>query len=384
MTRGAGKCNDENKHNMKILSFHLFSLYSNGGGCRILRRLYQGKEDQIISFVVNDGRETVKSGKIAEKIIYAIPINRPWMRWRLRDLVFWIRERALRFLTIRRIRKAAITIPFDVIHTVQHGPFSAALCDDKYCAGKPVWVSFHDHFSTTNTSFADTATLWNYATRRLAISDELGQEYQKLFGQKPFEVMTDGVEINDLSKPLQTSASPIVIYFAGLLHFDYLPLFKVLAAALDLLSQDGRKFKLLLRGTQKVDFLSGHSFQVEYMPLSFDNAELVRELNAASILYLPIKFIHPAFYLYSLSTKMVGYLGAAGATLYHGPADSAACNLLKAKNAAQCCTSLEADEMAKSIVELLQNKYLISQNAKVLAREKFDLDEIQHRFWQTV
>ena len=48
---------------MKILSFHLFSLYSNGGGSRILRRLYQGRESQVISFVVNDGRETVKSGR---------------------------------------------------------------------------------------------------------------------------------------------------------------------------------------------------------------------------------------------------------------------------------------------------------------------------------
>jgi glycosyltransferase involved in cell wall biosynthesis len=367
---------------MKILSFQYFSLYFNGGGSRILRRLYEGREDQVTSLVVSDGREKIQSGKIKEIIVYASPIARPWMRWYLRRFSFWLREKALLPLTINRIRKAALTIQYDVIHIVQHGPFSTALCSDKFCAGKALWVSFHDHFSTTDTSFTDTKTLWDLADRRLVISNELGNEYQKQFGQKAFEVITDGVNINDLNKPSAEKQSPVIVYFGGLLHIGYLQLFEVLASALDLLTVQGYSFRLILRGTPTVAFLSKRSFEVVYMPLSFNNAELNAELNSAAILYLPIKFTHADFYLYSLSTKMVGYLGAAGATLYHGPADSAACNLLKAANAALCCSSLDAVEMAAAIVGLLNNKLEISGNAKVLAHQQFNLVEIQGRFWQ--
>lgn len=367
---------------MKLLSFQPFSLYENGGGNRILRRLYNNKESQVTSLAVVGFSSTPKKGNINETIITAKPATQRWMRWYLRDTVIWLRESAFKFWTINRIRKAAKDITYDVLHVVNHGPFSAALCNDDFCRGKQLWVSFHDHFSTTFSNFDDAKQLWSAADRRMVISKELGDEYQKLFGDKPYTIITDGVETSELSKPSIIKQTPIIIYFAGLLHLEYVELFKVLADALDVLTERGLKFKLILRGTQTIKFLNNRSFEVEYLPTTLNNPELKNELDSASILYLPIKFTTPDFYRYSLSTKMVGYLGGSGAILYHGPVDSAACAILKSAKAAVCCNTLKTEDMAESILNLVDSKNTASSAAKKLAVESFDMASIQKLFWQ--
>ena len=367
---------------MKLLSFQPFSLYANGGGSRILRRLYLGKENQVTSLTIHSYSSKPVKGPIDEVVIIASPVTRKWMRWYLRDAIIWLRERAFKFLTIQRVQKAAAEISYDVLHVVNHGPYSAALCDDKFQTRKALWVSFHDHFSTTYSSFRDAETLWKKADRRLVISPELGNAYQKLFGNLPYTIVTDGILKEELNTATENMEQPIIIYFAGLLHLDYRDLFKTLADALDILASQGLQFKLILRGTQVVDFLNNRSFKVEYLQLSLDDVKLHEELNSVSILYLPIKFSIPDFYLYSLSTKMVGYLGATGTILYHGPADSAACEKLKGHNAAVCCTSLDPGDLAGAITELIKNKHLISENAKVFARQDFDMEMIHRRFWE--
>lgn len=367
---------------MKLLSFHPFSLYANGGGGRILRRLYHNREGQVTSLFVQSIVAKPQTGPIKEVIVNAEPATRWWVKWRLRPIITHLRTNTFKSLTIRRIQKAAANIPYDVLHIVNHGPFSAALCTDAFCRGKQLWVSFHDHYNTMFSSFEDTQTLWERADRRLVISDELGCEYQKLFGDKPFEIITDGVLANEISLPAKTIPQPVIIYFAGLLHMHYKPLFNMLADALDTLSAPGLSFKLILRGTQNLDFLNNRSFETVYQPLTLIDTELKDELDAASILYLPIKFTTPDFYLYSLSTKMVGYLGAPGAIFYHGPVDSAANNLLVKENAAICCGTLNAADIANSIMAILNGKHEVSINAKKLAAKQFDLEEIQARFWQ--
>ena len=366
---------------MKLLSFHPFSLYANGGGGRILRRLYQGHEADITSLAVEGKMSIPLTGPIKEHIVYAAPATRSWMRWKLRDLVIYLRENTFFNLTMRRIRKTAAGIPCDVIHVVHHSPFSSALCNKQF-ADKELWVSFHDHFSTTKCPFDQSKELWDRATRRLVISEELGNEYQKLFGNLPYEIITDGVYDDEVSPPQANLADPCVIYFAGLLHIAYIPLFEVLADALDELTKPGQSFKLILRATQTLPFLNNRLFEVEYRAVTLNDKELKDELDSSDILYLPIKFIHPDFYLYSLSTKMVGYLGAPGAILYHGPADSAACRLLQKHKAAVSCNSLTLDDMLIAIKTVLANKLATSAQAKQLAHTQFDMKQLQARFWQ--
>lgn len=367
---------------MKILSYQSFSLYANGGGNRILRRLYQGHEADVVSLAIEAGYYKPVTGTIPEKIIPAIPLRRPWMKWRSRDIATWIREKPLKQYTINRIRQESRAIDCDVIHIMSCGPWSTALCNDEVLANKALWISVHDHFATTQCPFHDASLLWNRADRRLVISPELGNEYQRLFGHLPYELITDGILEHEISAPAETIQAPFVIYFAGLLHIEYIPLFRILADALDILSKKKLSFKLVFRGTQQLPFLKDRSFETTYLPFILDNVALKKDLDAASMLYLPIKFVDPDFYRHSLSTKMVGYLGAPGSILYHGPHDSAAGRLLRETHSAISCTSLDVDELVKSILHGINEKNTISSNAKELARNRFSLERIQKCFWQ--
>lgn len=367
---------------MKLLTYQPFSLYSNGGGNRILRRLFKGHEADVVSLVVEENPLHPRHGAIAEIIVYAAPIVRKWARWKARNFRTWLRHGLYKASTVKKVQEAAAAIEYDVLHVVDHGPFSAALCTDEFCGDKPLWVSFHDHFSTTYGLYENSAALWKRANRRLVISEELGAEYGRLFGLADYELITDGVAAAEVSKPMATSAEPMAVYFAGLLHLEYIPLFKILADALDALSKQGHKFKLILRATQYMPFLENRTFNTDYRPMTLDDAELKRELDSSAILYLPIKFTVPDFYLYSLSTKMIGYLGGAGAILYHGPGDSAACHLLNAAQAAVCCENLDAEKLGQDILALLTNRQEVSGNAKIVAMQQFEMSKIQARFWQ--
>ena len=368
---------------MKILSFHPYSIFSNGGGSRILRRLYQGRESQITGLGVIEGFSSRGPwGNIREKLVPAWPLQRRWMRWHLRNLGIWMRNRLFKPVTVKRIREAARKIEYDVLHVVSHGAYCATLCTDEFCCGKELWVSFHDHFDTAQCSAHDLGLLWKRADRRLVISEEMAAEYTRLFGPSVYELITDGVETAEIRQPAQQIGTPVTIYFAGLLHFEYIPLFEALANALDALAHRGMAFKLLLRGTGQLGFLAGRSFETEYRPITLNSADLKAELDAADILYLPMKFTTPEFYRYSLSTKMVGYLGAPGTILYHGPADAAACRLLEKWDAAVCCGSLDTGDLIACLQQLLGQGRPVSANAKALATAQFDLAGIQARFWR--
>lgn len=367
---------------MKMLSLHPFSLYANGGGSRILRRLYEGREADVTSLVVEASGTGPAKGLIKEVVVFAGPTIKPWARWKLRNLLTWLRVGIFKRYTIGKIRQAALKADYDVLHVVNHYTFSAALCDEKFIKGKQLWASFHDHYNEIKSPVDDTRALWERADRRLVISDELGQKYQQEFGNKQYEIITDGVKDEEMNLSEKPVGDPITIYFAGLLHITYLPLFKALADALDILTKQGQSFKLVLRGTQNLDFLQSRSFITEYRPMTLNNAELKNELDVADILYLPIKFTNPYFYLYSLSTKMVGYLAAPGVILYHGPGDSAACSLLIKADAAVTCISINVDELLGDIEHALRDSHGLSANAKQLAQKRFKLADIQKRFWQ--
>lgn len=349
----------------------------------MLRRLYQGREKQVSSIGITASTSKIQTGIIDETIIAAFPRHRNWMRWKLRVFEIWLREKVFNGLTMSMVRKAARAKPYDIIHLIHHGPYSTALFTPEFLRGKQLWVSFHDHYSTTHTTFESTDAFWKKANRRLVISEEMGQEYQRLFGDFDYEIITDGITSEEIKAPREINkAEPVIIYFSGLLHLGYYPLFRTLADALDVLTRQAISFKLVLRGTQELDFLNNRLFAIEYRAGFISDDAIKQELDAASILYLPIKFSDADFYLYSLSTKMVSYLGAPGSILYHGPLDSAACRLMERSGAAVCCGSLNADDLVKDLQTLLEGRSEVSANAKLLAKTDFNLTGIQERFWE--
>jgi hypothetical protein len=365
---------------MKILSFQPFSIYQNGGGPRVLRRLYLGHEYQIISIFVKDTCGTVAVGEIKEIAISSFPKNNKWVRWKLRPVFRWLREDILAHFTRRKIIRKARNISYDIIHIVSQGKYATVLCSEELLKGKKLWTSFHDHYLLTATSFSDTQKLWFLSDRRFVISEEMGQEYQKNFGYKEYEIVTDGVLKDEISNPKQIDKTNISIYFAGLLHIGYYPLFESLANALDMLCDKNIQVCLVLRGTQRLDFLKNRKFQVEYRDSFIVDAKIKEELDSADILYFPMKY-DSSFYSYSLSTKMIGYLSGSGTILYHGPKESAANKLLEKHNAAVSCFSLNTIDILNSIDAIINSAENISCNAKKLAEKEFLLADMQKKFW---
>lgn len=367
---------------MKLLSFQPCSLYQNGGCGRVLRRLYEVREQDVISIAANSTAFNKSMGAIKEEQIILFPQQQKWMRWRLRSMNSYLQNNLLHNINRKRIHSVIQKYNYNVIHTVNHGAYSASLFVPKLIKGKKLWASFHDHYSLCS-SFLDCEMLWETADRRLVISKELGEEYARLFSQKPFEIITDGLLENEIASPKQITGQPIVIYFGGLLHYDYLPLFRVLADVLDtMILKQGFAFKFIIRGAANIGFLNDRLFEVEYRNSFISDEAIGKELNEAAILYLPIKFNNPAFYLYSLSTKMIGYLGAAGKILYHGPTDSAAYRLLCNSSAAILCTTLDKTDLYKALENALWESDQVSENAKLLAQQQFYLNRIQNEFWK--
>ena len=210
----------------------------------------------------------------------------------------------------------------------------------------------------------------------------MGKEYDRVFGSRAWEVITDGVDSSELIRVRREEDGQLIVYFAGMLHIEYQPLFNCLAEALDIIASKGKNVLLRLRGTPQMRSLNGRRFTVEYLPVTVDAKVLKTELDLAHVLYLPIKFSDPYFYRYSLSTKMVGYLGAPGAILFHGPADSAACGLLQMHKCAAICNSLKADHLVEVFQYAIDNGLELSTNAKDLASRNFDLARNRNIFWK--
>jgi hypothetical protein len=65
---------------MKLLSNQSFSVGGLGGGARILRWLFDGREDQVVSIAVLDAMGRYIPGKTRELVVPAFPIHRRWHR----------------------------------------------------------------------------------------------------------------------------------------------------------------------------------------------------------------------------------------------------------------------------------------------------------------
>jgi len=366
---------------MRVLTHQPFSIHAIGGGARILRRLFEGREKEVASLCLKCSSHNSPSGPFVEREVSAFPLRRRWHRGFPGKIFDLARNRVFREANMAKVRRAASAMNFDVLHVVAHGRFLSTFCDPASRTAKPLWVSFHDHWIPGADKPDDLGRLWRAADRRFVISSELGEKYSNDFGSADWTILSDGVADSEFQNPRSHHGKTLNLYFGGMLHVDYYPLFEVMAEALDCLAEQGWHPVMTLRGTQRLPFMQGRRFQTLQLPATLSDDELRSDHGMADILYLPIGFSMPHFYLHSLSTKMVGYLASPGAILYHGPLDSAAARLLRGAAAAAFTDSLKPEALANAILQAATQSLPISSNAKKLARERFNLAEMRARFW---
>lgn len=232
------------------------------------------------------------------------------------------------------------------------------------------------------------AEVWCNAVHRFVISPEIGEEYCRRYGNRPWIQITDGIEddqIASVSRP--TASHRMNTYFAGGLNVPYEPNFLALQTALKQMNElrSGYEIRLIVRGGRRLKGEDSSAPPIEARPFA-PQEEVLRDLDEADVLYLPLS-IDPKyanFAKFSLSTKMITYLGSGLPIFYHGPEDSAAYRLLQRNDACVACFSNNPREIAAALESIGQHRERIVENALALVRRDFRIADIRDRFWSQI
>ena len=93
------------------------------------------------------------------------------------------------------------------------------------------------------------------------------------------------------------------------------------------------------------------------------------------------------FVRFSLSTKMVTYLGSGIPILYHGPRESAVHDLLEPRDASLSCTEPALNPLITMLRDFIDDREMgagAARNALALAQTDFMLSDIRLKFWDAI
>ncbi len=362
-----------------------FSLVSPGGGPRILRSLLKDAPVPTLAVCTAPPRQCHDS----ELQVPLRPNLGRIERTRFNALAHSITP-LFRRRFARRLEEVVTDAHARAIHSVAHGGLdfhSAFLLAKKLQI--PFFLQVHDDVAYTSAGRVPAQCMmeaWQGASARFVISRELGDEYTKRYGQHEFVVVTDGLD-NLCAKPRLHMAS-LRIYFMGLFHIGYEKNLEALIKAIGLLPPGlTSNCSITLRCDYIRPAVLRQTSLLRVLPFGSES-DVQSDLAEADCLYLPLHFdeADKPFAAYSLSTKMVTYLGSGLPILYHGPTGTAAYNLLEKNHAAALATSLQPNEIAKVLSDLLRSDAAteFTQNAAKLARTAFLRSNQHSKFWERV
>ncbi|MEM6485475.1 MAG: hypothetical protein AAF662_10895 [Pseudomonadota bacterium] len=228
--------------------------------------------------------------------------------------------------------------------------------------------------------------VWNGATNRFVISPEIGEEYNRRYGQRDWTMVTDGLDQAPVAlRPVVSKR--LNLYFAGGLNVPYEPNFLAAQQALKLFQGEHPDWEVrfIVRGGRRLECEDPSAPPMEARPFA-PQSEVVKDLEEVDLLYLPLS-IDPRyanFAKFSLSTKMITYLGSGLPVFYHGPRESAAYQLLKKHDACVSCFSNDPQDIYKAFQAAYSQRERVTNNALSLGRKSFMIDGIRDRFWSRI
>lgn len=258
--------------------------------------------------------------------------------------------------------------------------------------GLPFYLTVHDDLDYNlqgnpckSMAIEHLGEVWRSADLRYVISDAMGKEYNRRYGTRPYVRVTDGVT-SIANVPLPRPSDRFHIYFMGAIHLAYKANFYALVQALDRLKvlYPSLDVKLSIRGGLPFDLPSA-SIPIQLLGWG-SQADVEQDMTEADLLYFPLPFEakYETFVRYSLSTKMVTYLGSGLPILYHGPEKSAAGDLLSSHEAGLLAPTTDPDALVDCLHSAVTNTNRYVQNALVLADSQFRIEEQRRRFWTPI
>jgi len=369
------------------------SLYSHehGGSSKILRSLLETDHPPVLS--INTYFATIAAPSGTDEI--QIPLRPDFGRLEMtrfnRSLGFldWLFSAGFE----EKVRRVLIEHRIRAIHLLANSYSVVPVYKAATDLGIPYFVSVHDdlEYASRNhpmmaqmTAFMGRA--WREAKGVFVISEEMGQEYSRRFGEREYRVVTDGLKCV-AEGPQQRPGKSLRLYFMGLFHNTYA---QNLRAVLD---------ALRIVRSREPDWAIGVTCRCGKIPLTLRESDvpvevllfapqetLEKDMRSADLLYQPMPFqeLASAFSRLSLSTKMNTYLGSGLPIFYHGPRDAAAGQLLIRHQAAVVCDSLDPRAIADRLMAAIEQRESIVNHALSLARSQFMLADQQRRFWEPI
>lgn len=364
---------------MKRIGFvQPFGVAAPGGGSRILRSLFKYSPFEIIS-IVTSPRKPPEAGTVSEIHLPYRPYFGRVEHTRFNRL-FELANPALLPGYSVRLSDQLESMNVAAVHSIAHWWDSVAAYEAARHLQLPFFLTVHDDVRYTaigDRRLAERiAPLWQNATARFCISTELGAEYNRRYGSRDFAIVTDGIE-SCADLPRRPNRGSVRVYFMGLFHLSYLENFRALLSALPSLGP----VELILRCGVIPDFEIPSDISVRVLPFTTSEDTLAGDFAESDLLYLPLPFEpqYESFSRFSLSTKLVTYLSSGVPILYHGPADSAAAQLLSRHSAATLITAPGREPLLATLNEGVDPS--TAENALALARSQFQIREIAARFW---
>jgi len=288
----------------------------------------------------------------------------------------------------RNLREAAVEWDAEAVHSVAHSVDFWQAFRASQELRLPYLLCVHDDLRyalrgspARRLALRRLGEAWRAADARFVITDQLGTEYCERYGDRGFSVVTDGLE-SIAQRPPEPSASTLHVYFMGAYHTAYRENFDALLAALARMrgERPEREVSLTWRGGG-LPFEHHSKVPMEVRGFGPEGAPQ-SEAAGADLLYLPLPFgrAHRDFVRFSLSTKLVTYLGTGRPILYHGPKEAAAARLLIEHDAAIVVDSPRPEDLVAALDRRLPQARSIGANALALARGEFSLSDIRDRF----
>jgi glycosyltransferase involved in cell wall biosynthesis len=368
-----------------------FGLGSPGGGPRILRMLVESAPMPTLSVCTSPSRPP-PDAPVPERHLPARPALGRLETTRANAYLGAL-ELACGPALARRLESLFMEHEVSVVHGVGHSTtFWWAFVASRR-RRLPYLLSVHDDLRWSlagrpeqRFGAARLARVWREADERFVIGEEMGQEYDRRYGARPYSIVTDAAGAVAAGPP-HRSPDGLRVYFMGAFHLSYRRNLDCLLAALDsaVVRRAFGVVSMRLRCGAIPDYRLDARVSVEVLPFEKESA-LQRDLEQADALYLPLPFEYRQrdFVRLSFSTKLVTYLASGLPIVYHGPAAAAAARLLADHDAAVVVTSLDPDDIASALIEARERADVLGRNALALARTRFNPEAVCRRFWRPV
>ena len=368
-----------------------FGLHDPGGGARILRSLLEDAPQPFLSVCTSPCAPTsLASDEVhlsRRPFLGRVESTRFSKLLHIAKLDLLLADRfERRLLSLCREREVT------AVHAIPHRIDFWAAFKVAQRLGIPYYLNVHDDLSYNlqhdatylNVALEKLAHVWPRATGRIVISEAMGEAYCERYGTEPYTIVTDGLDEDSLlDQPRTSPPDRLHIYFMGALHLTYHANFETAFEALESIAtrRSSLDVAFLSRGSTLPDYDT--SYPTRNLPFA-PQEEIFHDFESVDWLYLPLPFgeEYEAFWRYSLSTKLITYLGSGVPILYHGPQEAAAARLLQKHDAAMCVHSMDPRALTEALQIPAARRQRIARNALALGRRRFRREEQRRRFWE--